>query len=167
MAILKQSTARNRMVFMVDETDHVSGLAGLTLTITASKNGGAFASISPTVTDRGDGWYNLALTTSHTDTLGDLALHVTATGADPTDLLDEVIDEISPAAALTTTLADSVPSDGSRPSAAQALYMLIQFLTERSVSGTTCTVRKVDGSTSLFTLTLNDGTTPTSITRAS
>jgi hypothetical protein len=68
---------------------------------------------------------------------------------------------------LTTTLADSIPADGTRPSAAQALYMLVQFMTERSVSGTTCTVRKVDGSTSLFTLTLNDGTTPTSITRAS
>jgi hypothetical protein len=48
----------------------------------------------------------------------------------------------------------------------QALYMLTQFMLERSISGTTMTVRKVDGTTALFTLTLNDGTTPTSITRA-
>lgn len=75
---------------MADETDHVSGLAGLTLTITASKDSAAFASISPTVTDRGNGWYNLALTTSHTDTVGDLALHITSTGADPTDVVWEV-----------------------------------------------------------------------------
>jgi hypothetical protein len=67
---------------------------------------------------------------------------------------------------LTTTLADSIPADGTRPSAAQGIYMLTQFMLERAVSGTTCTVKKVDGSTSLFTLTLNDGTNPTSITRA-
>jgi hypothetical protein len=68
--------------------------------------------------------------------------------------------------ALDATVADSVPADGTRPSIAQALYMINQFLTERAVSGTTVTVKKVDGSTSLMTFTLNDGTTPTSITRA-
>ena len=83
--ILKQSTARNKLVFMTDSADHVTGKASLTLTITASKDGAAFSSISPTVTDLGNGWYNLALTTSHTDTLGDLALHITSTGADPSD----------------------------------------------------------------------------------
>lgn len=63
-------------------------------------------------------------------------------------------------------IADSVPADGTRPTIQQALYMITQFLYERSVSGTTVTVKKVDGSTSLLTLTLNDGTTPTGITRA-
>ena len=62
---------------------------------------------------------------------------------------------------------DSIPSDGTRPTIEQSLYMIIQFLTERAVSGTTVTVKKVDGSTSLLTLTLDDGTDPTSITRAS
>lgn len=83
----KQSTAKNVMVFMTDSSDHVAGKTGLTLVITQSKDGGAFASISPTVTDRGSGWYNLALTTSHLDTLGDNAFHITGTGADPCDLL--------------------------------------------------------------------------------
>lgn len=83
----KQSTAKNVMVLMVDSTDHVTGKAGLTLTITASKDGGAFASISPTVTERGNGWYSLALTASHTDTLGDLALHITGAAADPADMV--------------------------------------------------------------------------------
>jgi len=83
----KQSTAKNVMVLMVDSTDHVTGKTGLTLTITASKDGGAFGSISPTVTERGNGWYSVALTASHTDTLGDLALHVTGTAADPADMV--------------------------------------------------------------------------------
>jgi hypothetical protein len=68
--------------------------------------------------------------------------------------------------ALETTIADSIPADGTRPTVKQALYILTQFMLERAVSGTTVTVKKADGSTTLFTLTLNDGTTPTSITRA-
>ncbi len=92
--LLKQSTARNLMVFMADSSDHITGKTGLTLTITASKDGAAFASISPTVTDRGSGWYNLALTTSHTDTLGDLAIHITGTGADATDISRQVVLQI-------------------------------------------------------------------------
>jgi hypothetical protein len=80
------------MVLMIDSSDHITGKTGLTLTITLSKNGGAFSSISPTVTERGNGWYNIALTSAHTDTLGDLALHVSAAGADPTDRFDDVVD---------------------------------------------------------------------------
>lgn len=87
MRKLDQSTARTIMVLMVDSADGKTGKTGLTLTITASKNGAAFASISPTVTERGSGWYALALTTSHTDTVGDFALHITATGADDADVL--------------------------------------------------------------------------------
>ena len=87
MRKIKQSTTKNVMLLMVDSTDHVTGKTGLTLTITASKNGAAFASITPTVTERGTGWYNLALTTAHTDTLGDLALHITGAAADPADMV--------------------------------------------------------------------------------
>jgi len=61
---------------------------------------------------------------------------------------------------------DSVPADGTLPTIEQSLYMITQFLYERAVSGTTVTVKKADGSTSLLTLTLDDGADPTSITRA-
>ena len=63
------------------------------------------------------------------------------------------------------TVADAAAADGSRPTIEQALYMLVQFLTERSVSGTTMTVKKPDGTTSLMTFTLNDAANPTSLTR--
>lgn len=91
MRAVKQSTARNVMVFMTDSADHVTGKTGLTLTLTASKNGAAFASITPTVTERGSGWYNLALTAGHLDTLGDFVVHATGSGADPSDLAFEVV----------------------------------------------------------------------------
>lgn len=89
--MLKQSTARNLMVFLTDSTDHLTGLTGATLTVTLSKNGAAFGSITPTVTERGTGWYNLAMTSAHTDTLGDLVLHITAASADPIDLREQVV----------------------------------------------------------------------------
>lgn len=69
-------------------------------------------------------------------------------------------------AALNAIVADSVPADGTRPTMAQALYMIIQFLTERSIAGATMTVNKVDGTTALMTFTLNDAANPTAITRA-
>ena len=39
--------------------------------------------------------------------------------------------------ALEATIADSIPADGTIPSVKQALYMLTQFMLERSVAGTT------------------------------
>jgi hypothetical protein len=91
---LKVSTTRNVGVLMLDSTDHITGKASLTLTITASKDGASFASITPTVTDLGSGVYNLALTTTHTNTIGDLVLHITGTAADPADYKWHVITEL-------------------------------------------------------------------------
>jgi hypothetical protein len=68
--------------------------------------------------------------------------------------------------ALDETLPDSVVADGTRPTIRQAVYMGYLFNFERATSGTTVTVRKVDGSTSAFTLTLNDAVNPTSVTRS-
>ena len=63
-------------------------------------------------------------------------------------------------------LPDSYSADGVQPTVAQALLEIRQFLLERATAGTTVTVKKPDGSTTAMTLTLNDATTPTSITRA-
>ncbi len=83
MRVLKQGQPANVMVFMADGSDHVTGKTGLTLAVEISKDGGAFAPVSPTVTERGNGWYSVALADTDTDTLGDLVVRCTATGADP------------------------------------------------------------------------------------
>jgi len=89
-----------------------------------------------------------------------------AAGAEWTDQLINIQPTVNQVDDLfATALADSVPADGTRPSATQALYMIGQFLMERSVVGVTVTVKKVDGSTTLMTFTTNSATTPTSITR--
>jgi len=67
--------------------------------------------------------------------------------------------------ALTSAVPDSVPADGSRPTVQQAVRMILQVLTEGGISGTTWTVKKEDGSTTLMTVTL-DADPPTSKTRS-
>jgi len=122
MRMLKISTAANVMVFMTNSINHVVGEAGLTLTITASKNGGAFASISPTVSDLGNGWYNLALTTTHTNTLGDLALHITGATSDPSDFLCHIIaTDYADATTFGLTNLDAAVTSRAAPGAAMTL----------------------------------------------
>ena len=103
--LIKQSTAYNRTVLMTSSSDHISGAAGLTLAVKVSKNGGAFATITPTVTDLTGGRYNIALTSSHTDTLGAVDLTITATGADPSDTHDQVYSALDANAINNVTLA--------------------------------------------------------------
>lgn len=89
---VKQSSTAYPLVFlMVDSTDHVSAKTGLSPTVTISKAGGSFASPSGAVTEIGSGWYKVAGNATDSGTLGPLALHATATGADPTDSLYEVV----------------------------------------------------------------------------
>ncbi len=67
---------------------------------------------------------------------------------------------------LTTALVESYAADGAAPTLSQAIFLIQQFLYERATVGTTVTVKKLDGSATAATLTLDSGTTPTSITRS-
>lgn len=69
-------------------------------------------------------------------------------------------------ALFTTALTESYGADGAAPTLAQAVFLIMQRLTEFAISSTTLTIKKLDGSTSAATLTLNDATNPTSVTRA-
>ena len=91
MALLKQSTTYTRMFLMVDSTDHIAGKTGLSPTVNLSKAGGSFAAAGGTISEVSNGWYKIVLTTTDTNTLGDLGFRCTATGADPTDFVDQVI----------------------------------------------------------------------------
>ncbi len=70
------------------------------------------------------------------------------------------------AALFTTQLAESYAADGVAPTPAQALFLIQQALTEFAISGTTKTIKKLNGTTTAATETLDSATTPTSITRA-
>lgn len=66
--------------------------------------------------------------------------------------------------ALKATLAEGYRATGSVGSVRDMLYEIIGHLGESSISSTTKTVKKLDGSTTAKTYTLDDATTPTSIT---
>jgi hypothetical protein len=94
MAQLKQSTAYTRMFKLVSSTDHITAKTGATPTVNISKAGAAFGAAGGSVTEVANGWYKIALTTTDTNTLGDLAYYITASGADDTDFVDQVTGQI-------------------------------------------------------------------------
>ncbi len=67
---------------------------------------------------------------------------------------------------LTGQLVESYAADGAAPTLTQALMLIQQVLTEFAISGTTITIKKLDGSTTAATLTISDASKPTSATRA-
>ena len=93
------------------------------------------------------------------DTVANVTLCATVT----TLTNDAPIDE---AAIFTTAMVESYAADGVAPTPAQALFLSMQRLTEFAIASTTITVKKLDGSTTAATLTLDDETSPTSSTRA-
>jgi hypothetical protein len=165
---LKQSTAANVTILMIDATSHVTGATGLAagLTIYATKAAGTPATITPTVTELDatnvKGVYKLALTTGHTDTLGELQLHITATGADPTDLKWQ----ISPAipgdmVAFADAILDRDMATGtdSGSSSVRTVRQALRVLRNKiDVSSGTMTVTKENDSTASWTAVVT--TTP-------
>lgn len=79
------------MVRMVSDSDHTTGVQGLTLSFSASKAGGPFSTLSPTVVDRGAGWYAVTISGSDLDTEGDYVFTIQASGADNQAVTSQVM----------------------------------------------------------------------------
>jgi hypothetical protein len=78
------STTYPYKFFMASSTDHITGVTGLSPTVTVQKSG-IFGAASGAVTELGNGWYQLAGHATDRDTLGELVIHAEGTGADPYD----------------------------------------------------------------------------------
>ena len=74
--------------------------------------------------------------------------------------------DISVTDILTTQMTEAYAADTVAPTLAQILFMIWSMASEKAVVTTTVTTKKLDGSTSAMTFTLNNATNPTSITRA-
>lgn len=77
---ITQSTTPVIVFLLVDEDDARTAETGKTPTVTVSKNGGAFATASGSVTEISSGFYKVTLTGTETGTVGPLAVIATATG---------------------------------------------------------------------------------------
>lgn len=85
--LIKQSSSANVRVRMLSTTTG-RGQPGVSssMVVKLSKDGDTnFSTITPTITDLGNGVYNLALTSTHTNTLGSADLFVTANNCIPND----------------------------------------------------------------------------------
>jgi len=76
------------------------------------------------------------------------------------------LNNVSVADLLTTQMTEAYASDGTAPTLAQAIFLIQQTIGDFSISGTTLTAKKLDGSTTAATYTLNDAANPTSRTRS-
>lgn len=154
------STAADNLESMLDGTGGVTLSAAITGNITGNLSGsvgsvtGAVGSVTGAVASvTGNVGGNVVGSVGSVTTVSDkTGYRLSATG----------VGDI-----LTTALTESYAADGAAGTLSQILFGLQAFLQEKAVSGTTLTVKKLDGSTTAMTFTLNDATTPTSITRAS
>lgn len=82
-----QNNTYENLVFgpIILTADHITGATGKTLTVTISKNGGAFAAPVGAVTEVGNGMYMIAANAIDANTVGLLSIHATATACDPYD----------------------------------------------------------------------------------
>ena len=187
---LKQSTAVDVKVGpFLDDTDGKTAETALTITqpdIQLAKNGGAFAqkSAAQTLSHESNGWYEVALSTTDTDTLGILILQIHETGALPVwrefmvlpaAVYDALVsgsgngvraDVQAIAAGAVDSIYDEAMTESAGVPAVTASFRdawrWIFALSRNKIeqTSTTQTVRKDDGTTALATSTVSDdGTT--------
>ena len=96
MRILKQGTTPTVVFLLVLASDGKTGATGLAVTVKLAKYGGSGSMTSGTTATNSatqidavnlPGWYQITLTAVETNTIGDLIIRATATGADQTDRL--------------------------------------------------------------------------------
>jgi hypothetical protein len=174
MAFPKRNTAFTFYTGLTSQTD--PNLLQNTPTLAAgdvqvSKDGGSFVNLTnlPSTTPPAGKSVQVSLTATEMNADNIVVLFSDVAGAEWADQIIVIQTSLRSLDELmypTYTLPDNAASDGTMPSIEQALYMINQYLQERIVTGTTVTVRKPDGSTTLMTFTLNDPVNPTSITRS-
>ncbi len=76
--------------------------------------------------------------------------------------VNNIVDDV-----FTTQLTESYAADGVAPTLTQAVFLMQQAFTEFVISGTSILVKKLDGTTTAATYTMNSATLPTQRLRAS
>jgi len=76
------------------------------------------------------------------------------------------LNDVSVSDILTTQMTEAYAADGVAPTLAQAIFLIQQSIGDFAIAGTTITTKKIDGSTTAATYTLDDGTSPTSRARS-
>lgn len=76
----------------INTTDGKTGATGLTPSFSFSKAGTTMSTVNgPLSTEDAYGWYDVGITTAHTNALGDVAFHSTGAGQDPVDFKIRIV----------------------------------------------------------------------------
>lgn len=86
-----QSQAYRRGFFTYSSTDHASPVAAVLSSVTISKAGASFVYAAGVVSPFSNGYNTIALTTGDTDTVGSLGFHMTGSGIDAVQFVDQVL----------------------------------------------------------------------------
>jgi len=111
-----------------------------------------------------DNTTNISATLTDTAEIGAAGGGLTDLGGMSTAMKAEILAEV--VKLLTTQMTESYAADGTAPTLAQALMLIQQSMHEFAIAATTRTVKKLDGSATAATFTLDDAVNPTSTTRA-
>jgi hypothetical protein len=157
------NTASLTAYYRVGQTGTLTSISLVTQTAGGAYSSGGFVELSST---NAPGQYRFDIPNAVIASAGEA--NITFTGA--ASLATHTIKIICTSAAMfnnlmTTQLTESYAADGVAPTPAQALFLIQQMLTEMSISGTTVTIAKLDGSTTAATCTINNSSNPSSITR--
>ena len=151
----------NLELYAVQSDSIVNGAGGDSGTEETNRGGTYLA----TVTQALSGWFKAYITVSSTTMPIGWVNLTDDTGTYTVDRIGQPRG-ISLAVDWTTAITESYAADGAAGTPAQLMYLIQQAITEFAISSTTKTIKKLDGSTTAATETLDDATTPTSITRA-
>jgi hypothetical protein len=173
------SVAADRLETMLDGTGgnnltlnavDISAATGVAVTITSSDSNGILvtgangnSAIDLIADGAGHGIGSSSLGTGQVfggNLSGNVGGNVTGSVGSVTGLTTSSI----ASAVFTTAMTESYRSAGATATLAQGVYELIAHMGESSISSTTKTLKKLDGSTTAKTYTLDSGSSPTSIT---
>jgi len=107
--------------------------------------------------------YVMLPTSLHDDAKIDAILEDTGT-----TLPDQIntLNDVSVSDVLTTQMTEAYAADGTAPTLAQAIFLIQQTIGDFSIAGTTLTAKRLDGTSTAATYTLDDAANPTSRTRS-
>lgn len=116
MSIYDVGTTPEIMFKMRSSADHLSAVTTGTPVVNIRKANGSWTTATNAATHTSFGWWRLILTSTETNTSGDLIFYITLTGADPKDIKLHIRDLVTQAdveaasvAALDVTMAEPPP----------------------------------------------------------
>ena len=171
---LAYNTSLLACYYRIPPAGTLTAISLVTQTVGGSFSSGGFVQISSTLAPgqyrfdipnaclAGGGECNITFSGAPAGTAGNMETHTLKIIVTAFDLFT------AGGAVMTTQMTESYAATGVAPTPAQALFLLQQrgAPTSRSVSGTTETITKLNGSTAAATFTLNSASNPTSVQRS-